>query len=565
MSTLIRQALQGGKYILDKELQQDDFGVTYQATHHHLGQIVLIKTLNEASQQAPNFAEHRCAFQNEVRQLAVCVHPNIVRIHDCFIEDGLPYIVMDYIPGQTLQKIVFPDRPLPEAIAIRYIQQIGEALQVMHQNCLLHRDITPNHIVIHPKTQAAVLIDFGLAREFASDSTQTQTLLLSSNGYTAIEQYLAQDRLTPATDVYRLAATLYALLTAKSPVTSILREHQPLPPPRYLRPELSPEVNQAVLSGMALERYDRPNTMAEWLSLLPGVETTNSSTPSQGASRSLDSASPQVAASRHRVRYRPKGNQATPQLMTGIVPTTGFDRRWLTFGAMVFGGILTLFATIALLLKFYSPKPMAPLPAVNPNGEGGGIPLWDEVGIPTLKQQPPTVPDTSVPDISVNVPEDPLSQPLQPLSDQAPIPELLFEELESLSEDLNPDSSAALPAKTGPKNIDQWEEPSSPTTALPLAPSQSFEDSAPPASDDLTLHAPPSIEEAPTSDPASTLLPETTPAQEILPETPENPDVLPETPENPDVLPENPENPEVLPKNFENPPASPHPAPGNTL
>ena len=338
MSTLIDQALQGGKYTLDNELEQDDFGVTFQATHHQLGRTVLIKTLNEASQQAPDFAERKHVFQDEVRRLAGCVHPNIVRIHDCFVEDGLPYIVMDFISGRTLEAIVFPDRPLAEAIAIRYIRQIGEALQVIHQNGLLHRDITPNHIVIHPETLNAMLSDFGLTRNDLSDPTQSQTLLISPDGYAALEQYLAPDKLTPATDVYGLAATLYALLTAKAPVSSMLRDQQALPSPRQLCPELSPAVNRAVLSGMALECEDRPKTVGEWLSLLPEVEPADPPMVNRETPRSLRLPGLRVSISPRRGRPRSKGMQSSPQLMAGIVPTTGLDKRWLTFAAMVLGG-----------------------------------------------------------------------------------------------------------------------------------------------------------------------------------------------------------------------------------
>lgn len=271
MNSLIGKTLSNGKYTLDEELGRGGFGITFKATHHFLHQTVVIKTLNEALRNDRNFAEFQRKFQDEARRLAMCPHPHIVRVSDFFIEDGLSFMVMDYIPGQTLEDLVFPDYPLPEAIAIQYIRQIGSALQLVHRNGLLHRDIKPQNIILRQGTQEVVLIDFGIAREFTPGSTQTHTSMLSS-GYAPIEQYLAQEKRSPATDVYGLAATLYALLTATIPVASILRQHQPLPEPIELQPQISRSVNQAILRGMALNASDRPATIEQWLALLPSYE-----------------------------------------------------------------------------------------------------------------------------------------------------------------------------------------------------------------------------------------------------------------------------------------------------
>jgi len=269
MNTLIGKTLQGGKYTLDEMLGQGGFGVTFKATHHLLGQTVVIKTLNLLNQSHPQFAKMEQQFQDEARRLALCLHPNIVRVNDFFEEAEVPYLVMDYIPGQTLEQLVFPDRPLPEATAIYYMQQIGAALEVVHANGLLHRDIKPQNIILRQGTEEVILIDFGIAREFTDGKTQTHTSLISE-GYAPIEQYVMQERRTPATDVYGLAATLYALLTAQVPVASILRERRPMAVPRDLRPELTAAVNQAVMRGMAVEAHYRPKTVAEWVALLPG-------------------------------------------------------------------------------------------------------------------------------------------------------------------------------------------------------------------------------------------------------------------------------------------------------
>ena len=275
MDALIGKTLQGGKYTLDAELGRGGFGITYKATHHYLNQVVVIKTLNEALRNDPNFLEFQRKFQDEARRLAMCVHPNIVRVSDFFLEDGLSFMVMDYIPGPTLEEWVFPDRPLPEATAVHYIRQIGAALRVVHQNGLLHRDIKPQNIILRTGTQQVVLIDFGISREFTPGSTQTHTNMISS-GYAPVEQYFVQEKRSPATDVYGLAATLYALLTAQIPTASILRDRQPMTDPRSMQPHLSASVNQAIMQGMALNVQYRPATIADWLKLLPASESQRS-------------------------------------------------------------------------------------------------------------------------------------------------------------------------------------------------------------------------------------------------------------------------------------------------
>jgi eukaryotic-like serine/threonine-protein kinase len=265
--------LQGGKYTLDREIGRGGFGITFKANHHFLHQVVVIKTLNEKLRQHPDFAKFERQFQDEARRLATCVHPNIVRVSDFFIEDGLPYMVMEYIPGETLgEAYVMAGIPLTEATAIHYIRQIGAALEVVHKNGLLHRDIKPDNIILRRGTQEVVLIDFGIAREFNGGVRQTHTGMVSE-GYSPIEQYLSQAPRSPATDVYGLAATLYTLLTGQLPMPALLRDREKMPSPRELQPHLSAAVNQAIMRGMAVDARFRPTTVAEWLKLLPSPLT----------------------------------------------------------------------------------------------------------------------------------------------------------------------------------------------------------------------------------------------------------------------------------------------------
>ena len=434
MDALIGKTLQGGKYTLNAELGRGGFGITFKATHHYLNQIVVIKTLNEALRNDPNFLEFQRKFQDEARRLAMCVHPNIVRVSDFFLEDGLSFLVMDYIPGSTLEEWVFPDRPLPEALAIHYIRQIGSALQVVHKNGLLHRDIKPQNIILHAGTQQAVLIDFGISREFTPDSTQTHTNMISS-GYAPIEQYFVQEKRSPATDVYGLAATLYALLTAQIPTASILRERQPMTDPRSWQPHLSASVNQAVMQGMALDVRYRPATIAAWLKLLPIDESSISGInplPNQAINPSNLESAPQVL-------FTPwQESEPTTPLVPQIVSPPVSPREVepgtqvisvpeqrqleaaprkpslkLLIGVAIAAGVT---AVIAVAIGALLSKPNPPETPVAVASAPAILPLPDPSPLPTVSASPPSSPKvraTIEPTLAPSAEPTPTTQPPQ--------------------------------------------------------------------------------------------------------------------------------------------------------
>ncbi|BAU67110.1 putative serine/threonine kinase [Stanieria sp. NIES-3757] len=288
MINLVGQSLQNSKYFLERELGRGSFGITYLATNLVLEREVAIKMLAPIWRQDSNLAEWVEQFQKEAKRLAKCSHPNIVRVLDFFVENGYPYIVMDYIRGQTLAQIVSDGNPLSETIAIEYIKQTGKALSAVHgQALLLHQDVKPNNLILCPDNQQVILIDFGIAREFKGEKLTNYKNLLSE-GYAPIEQYLVDSPKTIATDIYGLAATLYTLLTGQIPPSAISRVHGCiLEPPCQIRPELSQTVSEAVMWGMALAAENRPSCVSEWLARL----TTDSNKvifPVKSASRKLE-------------------------------------------------------------------------------------------------------------------------------------------------------------------------------------------------------------------------------------------------------------------------------------
>ena len=275
-------SLQGGKYIIDKLLGQGGFGLTYRAqdTTGQYGRFVAIKTLNDTVRGRSDFQKRHQDFLNEAIKIKGCQHPHIVKVYEVIEESGLWCMVMEYIHGEDLATRIRRG-VLPEDEALKYIRQVGEALKVVHAQGLLHRDVKPGNIMVRFTDNEAVLIDFGIAREFTPDLTQTHSIH-GTECYTPIEQYNPRAKRGAYIDVYALAATLYVLLTAQLPTAAPNRmAGDTLIPPKQHNHGISDRVNQAILKGMALRKENRPQSVQAWLRLL-GLENPSADGPLSG-------------------------------------------------------------------------------------------------------------------------------------------------------------------------------------------------------------------------------------------------------------------------------------------
>ena len=280
--TLLKQ----GRYQIEKTLGEGGFGITYKATDLTTSVKVAIKELwpEQAIRQGngiiwPNSITSQSKqrqlsnFQIEAHYLSKCLHPNIAKVYDWFEENNTAYIVMELISGKSLYQILQDDKPLLEERVKRYMIQIAEGLKVVHSHNLLHRGIKPDNILIDDRDRA-VLIDFGEAREFIPGRTSEMDLILTP-GYAPLEQYAKKVKRYPATDIYALCASMYELLTGETPPPATDRvSSETLVPPRKLRPDLSPFIEQIILTGMRMKVSERFQTADELIKALRGSSVT---------------------------------------------------------------------------------------------------------------------------------------------------------------------------------------------------------------------------------------------------------------------------------------------------
>ncbi|MGJ0607975.1 serine/threonine-protein kinase [Cylindrospermopsis raciborskii] len=263
------QQINNGRLTIQKVLGSGGFGITYKVTDLR-GKVYALKTLNPTIQLRPDFQEQQVKFINEAVIAARFNHPHVLKVYEVVQEGELFAVLMEYIDGISLSNYVDNNGQLPENQALRYINQVGQALEHIHEDNYLHRDIKPDNILLKNNGQDAILIDFGLARTIATQSMSNSL----TQGYAPIEQYQRQGNFGPHTDVYGLAATLYYLLTANglrlegkvSPVPALHRkyEQEELPEPKSYNPSISEKVNSAIMDAMAIDPERRTENIKEF-------------------------------------------------------------------------------------------------------------------------------------------------------------------------------------------------------------------------------------------------------------------------------------------------------------
>ena len=266
-----------GRYEIEREIGRGGMAVVYKAFDPRLERAVAIKLIQSGAFGSNIFGHIRERFEREAKALAKLRHPNIVRVHDYGEHEGSPYLVMDYLEGATLKEV---KKPLKVETAVRLIRPIADALDYVHRQGLLHRDVKPSNIMITPG-QEVILTDFGIVK-WLEDQDDFNTLTATGVGigtpeYMAPEQGLGKP-VDARSDAYALTVVFYELITGekpyrgKTPVEVLMKQaSEPIPDPRDLVPELSESVKRFLDRAMAKRPEDRYPTMADYLRDLDGL------------------------------------------------------------------------------------------------------------------------------------------------------------------------------------------------------------------------------------------------------------------------------------------------------
>ncbi|MFZ6721880.1 serine/threonine protein kinase [Undibacterium sp. Ji49W] len=267
-------------------LGEGGFGIVYLAFDHSLQRTVAIKeympgalagraadtsVVVRSERHKSTFDAGLKSFINEARLLAQFDHPSLVKVYRFWEENKTAYMVMRYYDGHTLKDIVNKRPQLVTEAWLRFIfKQILEALDTLYKSKILHRDISPDNIIVQ-KNGVAVLLDFGSARQIIGDMTHGMTVILKP-GYAPVEQYSDETDMPQGafTDIYALAAVMYFAIMKTPPPMSVARvvKDSLVPLQDGERPGFSTKFLKAVDQALAIQPQDRPQSIDEFRILL---------------------------------------------------------------------------------------------------------------------------------------------------------------------------------------------------------------------------------------------------------------------------------------------------------
>jgi peptide/nickel transport system substrate-binding protein len=246
-----RTGQQFGNYRLVSLLGQGGYAEVYLGQHVRFNQQAAIKVLHAHLSGVE--AEH---FQQEAETIATLAHPSIVRVLDFDVQDGVPFLVMDYAPGGTLRRRYPRGSLVPLAVIVSSVKQVADALQYAHEQKFIHRDVKPENMLLG-RREEVLLSDFGIA----TIAHSTSSLNASAQGTSGTLAYMAPEQIEghprPASDQYALGVVVYEWLCGERPfegsASEVMAQHLSMPPLplRERVPAIPAEVEQVVLRALA--------------------------------------------------------------------------------------------------------------------------------------------------------------------------------------------------------------------------------------------------------------------------------------------------------------------------
>ncbi len=305
-----------GKYMVQRVLGEGGFGITYEGWDLNLELKVAIKeyfpsgfvtrgntdVIAHTGSSGEYYEKGKQKFLSEAKILARFYFlPGIVGVKDFFLENNTAYIVMEFLDGMTLKEYTEQAGGRLEAgQVLELMRPVMDSLAQVHRSGLIHRDISPENIMLTKEGQVK-LLDFGAARDISPEGERSLSVLLKP-GYAPEEQYRTHGEQGPWTDVYALCATMYRCMTGESPQEPLERaRHDGLRPPSMLGAGLTPRQDMAVMKGLSLYSENRYRSIEELEAALYGTGEENRQKAAEPAAGQSGSFAP---------GYRGEGRQA---------------------------------------------------------------------------------------------------------------------------------------------------------------------------------------------------------------------------------------------------------------
>ena len=285
MNTTTAQAVQHGgitpgsrfaqRYEVKEMLGVGGMGMVFKAVDSELNEVIAIKTLKQEILNEDTSALDR--FKSEIRLARKISHRNVVRTHDLGEFSGVYYITMEYVEGKSLKELITTRGRLPVAATLTVAKQLCRALEVAHEQGIIHRDIKPQNMVVEPDGVLKVM-DFGIARLAKRQSGMTQQgMVVGTPEYMAPEQLMGND-IDARADIYSAGCVIYECLTGSTPLTAEnqftliakLLEEMPIPP-RVVNSEVPQALSDLVMRTLSKKPEDRPQTATELHDLLAAI------------------------------------------------------------------------------------------------------------------------------------------------------------------------------------------------------------------------------------------------------------------------------------------------------
>jgi serine/threonine protein kinase len=274
-----------GNFQVVRLLGEGGFGEVYEAQNPFLQRRAAIKIMHTGMDEDPELVRR---FLNEARAASAIRHPNIIDVFDAGVTgEGEPYILMEFLEGDSLQKVIFQQGPVPLGTVQEIAKQAGSALAAAHNAGIVHRDLKPENLFLIPDPSAAMgfrvkVLDFGIAKikqgEGKGSTLRTQAgLLMGSPSYMSPEQCRDSSDVDLRSDIYSFAIIVYEMLSGKPPFVSesatemlVMQITADPPPLRELLPDVPDYVEQTVMRALAKDRDKRFGTIDYFVGALCG-------------------------------------------------------------------------------------------------------------------------------------------------------------------------------------------------------------------------------------------------------------------------------------------------------